>query len=108
MLARTYSSQFWWSSGYDPALSPHGPYSFPGQGITSHSSAGCHTVAAVCGCDAESHATGISNTSRVTHGGRVSSELPDWTDWEEVSGHPLLIKLAIKTLRIGADPVLSD
>ena len=51
------------------------PGSFPGQGTTPPS-VGCHTVAAVCGCDAESHATGISNTRRVTHGGQVSAELP--------------------------------
>ncbi|MCO6060816.1 hypothetical protein NG726_29765, partial [Pseudomonas sp. MOB-449] len=30
-----------------------------------------------CCCDAGSYATGISNTSRVTHGGQVSAELPD-------------------------------
>ena len=34
-------------------------------------------VAAACCCDAESYATGVSNTSRVTHGGQVSVELPD-------------------------------
>ena len=34
-----------------------------------HPSAGCHTVVALCCCDAESYATSISNTSRVTHGG---------------------------------------
>ena len=38
---------------------------------------GCHTVMATYCCDAESSATGISNTNRVTHGGQVSSELPD-------------------------------
>ena len=31
-----------------------------------HSSVGCRTVAAACCCDAESYATRISNTSRVT------------------------------------------
>ena len=35
------------------------------------------TVVAVCSCDAESSATGISNTSRVTHGGQVLMEFPD-------------------------------
>ena len=37
---------------------------------------GCHPVAAACCCDAESSATGISNTSRGTHGGQFSAELP--------------------------------
>ena len=37
----------------------------------------CHTLAAGCYCDAESYATEISNTSRVTHGGQVSVELLD-------------------------------
>ena len=40
-------------------------------------SGGCHTVAAACHCDAESYATGISNTTRVTHGGQISAELLD-------------------------------
>ena len=43
-----------------------------------HPSAICHTVAAVCCCEAESSANGISDTSRVTHGGQVSGELPDY------------------------------
>ena len=34
-------------------------------------------VAAVCCCDSESYATGISDTDRVTHGGQVSAEIPD-------------------------------
>ena len=42
-----------------------------------HPSLSCRTVAAVCCCDADSYATSISNTSRVTHGGQVSAELPD-------------------------------
>ena len=42
-----------------------------------HLSVNCHTVAAACCCDAESYATGISNTSRVTHGGQASVELPE-------------------------------
>ena len=37
----------------------------------------CHTVQAACCCVAGSYATGTSNTSRVTHGGQVSMELPD-------------------------------
>ena len=36
-----------------------------------HQSVGGHTVVAVCCCDAESCATGISNMSRVTHGGQA-------------------------------------
>ena len=37
-----------------------------------HPSVGvCHTVAAVCCYDAESYATGLSNTSRVTLGGQI-------------------------------------
>ena len=42
-----------------------------------HSSVSCHTVVAACCRDAERSATRISNTSRVTHGGQVSAELPD-------------------------------
>ena len=42
-----------------------------------HSSVGCHPVVAACCCDAESCATSISNTRRVTHGGQVSVDLPD-------------------------------
>ena len=38
---------------------------------THSPSVGCHTVAAVCCCDAESNATHISNTSRVPHGGQI-------------------------------------
>ena len=60
-----------------------------------HSSVGCHTVAAACCCDAESYATGISYTSRLTHGGQVSAELPDeerlgrrtWPPTSEKIGH---------------------
>ena len=37
----------------------------------------CHTMVAVCCRDAESYATGVSNRSRVSHGGQVSVELPD-------------------------------
>ena len=47
---------------------------------TSPLSFGYHTVAAACCGDAESYATSISNTSRVTHGGQVSEELPEETD----------------------------
>ena len=43
----------------------------------AHPSVGCHTVAALCCCVAESYATGISNTSRVTPGTQVSVELSD-------------------------------
>ena len=42
-----------------------------------HLSVSCHMVVAACCCDAESYATGISNTSRISHGGQVSAELPD-------------------------------
>ena len=60
-----------------------------------HPSVSCHTVAAVCRCDAESDATGISNTSRVTHDRQVSVELPDydrlgrrtWPHTSEKVGH---------------------
>lgn len=41
-----------------------------------HPSIDCHTVVAAGYCDAESYATAISDTSRVTHGGQVSAELP--------------------------------
>ena len=54
----------------------HGPSLFPVR-QPHHLSVGCHTVVAVCCCDAESYATGTSNTSRVTHGGQVSAELAD-------------------------------
>ena len=40
-------------------------------------SVGCYTVAAVRCCDTESYATGISNTSRLTHGRQVSARLLD-------------------------------
>ena len=53
----------------------HGWGSFPGQGTTSPPVGG-HTVMADCCYDAESYA-GISNTSRITHGGQVSVDLPD-------------------------------
>ena len=57
---------------------PHqrGLGSFPGQGST-HPTVGCHSVVAAYCCDAESCATGISNSSRVTRGGQVSAELPE-------------------------------
>ena len=74
----------------------HGPGSFPNRGAT-HLSVGCHTVVAACCCDAESNASGISNTTRVTHGEQVSVELPDY-DEEEGPGHPLVKKMAMKTL----------
>ena len=44
---------------------------------TQHTSVGCHAAAVVCGYDAESYATGISNTSRVTRGGQDLVEHPD-------------------------------
>ena len=44
----------------------------------NHLSIGCHTAVAACGYDAESSATGISNTSKVIHDGQVSAELPDY------------------------------
>ena len=34
----------------------------------------------MCYSDSESYAIGISNTSRVTHGGQVLAELPDWKE----------------------------
>ena len=66
-------SQSWWSSDkiwcsrwvHFLVREPH------------HSPVTCHTVAAVCCCDAESYAPGISNTSGVTRGRQVSAELPD-------------------------------
>ena len=54
-----------------------------------HPSVSCHAVAAACCCDAESSATRISNSSRVTYGGRVSAEL---------LGHTLLKNLGVKTI----------
>ena len=48
----------------------------PGQ-ETTPPSVSSHIVVAACCCDAESYATGISNTSSVPHGGQVSAELPD-------------------------------
>ena len=62
-----------------------------------------HTVAAACCCDAESYATGISHTSRVTHGGQFSLELPDYERLGEGPGHFLPTKLAMKTLWIAAE-----
>ena len=49
---------------------------FPSQGTTPPI-CGCHPGVAVCGCDAESSASRMANTSRVPHGGQVSAELPD-------------------------------
>ena len=49
----------------------HGLGSFPTQG-TIPPSVGCHTVVSACCCDAESYATGISNTSRLIHGPKSS------------------------------------
>ena len=40
-------------------------------------SVGCRIVVAACCSDAEIHATGISDTNRVTHVGQVSVENPD-------------------------------
>ena len=40
-------------------------------------SVSCHSVAAACCCDAESYATSISDTDRVTYGQQFSVELPD-------------------------------
>ena len=48
-----------------PVREPHSP------------SVSCHTMVVACCYDADSYATRISNTSRVTHGGQVSMELPD-------------------------------
>ena len=42
-----------------------------------HPSVRCLIVAAARCCDAESDATSVSNSSRVTRGGKVSVELPD-------------------------------
>ena len=64
----------------------HGLGSFPGQG-TALLTLGCHTLVVACFCDAQSYATGISNTSRVTHGGQGLAELPDKADQEEGPGH---------------------
>ena len=58
-------------------------------------SVSCHAVEAECSCDADSSATKISNTSRATHGGQVSAELPDqdrlerrtWSLTSEKIGH---------------------
>lgn len=41
-----------------------------------HPPVGCHTVTGVGCWHADSSATGISDTSRVAHGGQVSAELP--------------------------------
>ena len=71
-----YASQPWWSSGQNSTLISMTWVHFPVRG-PHHLSVGCHTVVVVCCCDAESYATGISNTSRVTHGGQVSAELSD-------------------------------
>ena len=49
---------------------------FPGE-VTTASPARCRTVVAASYCNAESYTTGISNTSRVTHGGQFSAELPN-------------------------------
>ena len=57
--------------GFSPAQGPTPPVCR----VSHHG--GCHTVVAACGCDAESSATRISNSSSVTHGGQVSMELPD-------------------------------
>ena len=46
-------------------------------GEPQDASVSCHTVVAACCCDPESYVISISNTSRVTHGGQVSAELPD-------------------------------
>ena len=55
---------------------------------------GCHTVAAAYRCDAESYATGISNTSRVTYGEQASAESSSltlgrrtWPPTSEKIGH---------------------
>ena len=52
-----------------------GPGSFPGQGTIPPV---CQLSYSACCCDAESYTTSILNTNRVTHGGQVSLELPDW------------------------------
>ena len=60
-----------------------------------HPSVGYHTVASACCCDAESRATDVSYTSRVTHGGQISVELPDqdrpgrrtWPPISRTTGH---------------------
>ena len=53
-----------------------GPGLFPGQGTTPLICWLSSCGSCMC-CDAESDATGISNSSRVSHGGQVSAELPD-------------------------------
>ena len=53
-----------------------GPGLFPGQG-TMPLVCRLSYCGNCCCCDAESYASGISHTSRVTHGGQVSVELPD-------------------------------
>ena len=68
------------SSGLDSVLSPPEVWdSFPSQGTTPLV-CWLHTVAASCGCDAESYATSISHISRVTHGGQVSESFQTKTD----------------------------
>ena len=69
------------------------PGSLPGR-EPHHPSVGCHTEVTACCCDAESCATGISNTNRVTHGGQVSGSR---------LRHSRKKDLAMKTLQITAE-----
>ena len=62
-----------------------------------------HLVAAPCCHDGESYATNISNTSRFTHGGQVSAELPDQDRLRRRTWPPTSEKLAMKTLKITAE-----
>ena len=72
--------------------------SFPSQGSTPPVF-DCHAMAAACCCDAESWATGITNSSRVTRGGQVQWSFQTKVDWEEgPPGRSLPKKLAMKTL----------
>ena len=86
----------WWLR-FRILTSKPGTNLFHSQGTTL-CSVSCYAVAAAHCCDAESYATGISNTSRITHRGQVSVELPDQDDWKEAPGHTLWKKLALKTL----------
>ena len=55
-------------------VSPPQPDLFPSQGTTS--AVRCDAVGTAHCCDAESYASSISNTIRVTHDGQVSTEFP--------------------------------
>lgn len=75
----------------------HGPRSFLVRGPHGPS-VSSHTVAAVCCHDAGSFATRISNTSRVTHCGQISAELPHWDRRGRRSWPPTSDKTSGETL----------